>query len=61
VVDEAVLRCVVLALQRPEQRLLGAENLDGGRRVLGEVHERARVRDQARAHQLPNLHVGFRV
>merc|ERR1711892_1545638 len=46
--DEAVLGRVALGLERAEERLLGAEDLHRRGRVLGEVGERAGVRDEAR-------------
>mmetsp|Transcript_37818 Transcript_37818/g.120569 ORF Transcript_37818/g.120569 Transcript_37818/m.120569 type:complete len:527 (-) Transcript_37818:138-1718(-) len=45
--NQPVLRRVALRLQRTEERLLRAENLHRRRRVLREVRETARVRDQA--------------
>ena len=39
---------------REESRLLGSQDLDRGRGLLGEVHEATRVRDEARPHQLPH-------
>ena len=41
-----------LELQRAEQRLLGSEDLDGGRGALRQRHQRSGVRDQPRAHDL---------
>ncbi|KAI3492779.1 hypothetical protein L1887_42576 [Cichorium endivia] len=52
VVDEAVLGRVVLGLERAEERLFGAEDLHGRGRVLGEVHERAGVADEACADEV---------
>mmetsp|Transcript_46707 Transcript_46707/g.123983 ORF Transcript_46707/g.123983 Transcript_46707/m.123983 type:complete len:338 (+) Transcript_46707:459-1472(+) len=54
VVDETVLGSVVLALQRAEQGLLGAENLNSRRRVLGQVHQAARMSNETRTDQLTN-------
>ena len=51
VVDQSVLRRLVPHLQRSEERLLGAEDLHGGGGELGEVHQRAGVRDESGAHQ----------
>lgn len=53
-VDETVLGGVSLGLERAEERLLGTENLDGGGGVLGEVGERAGVRDEARGDDFAN-------
>ena len=50
--DETVLGGVALGLERAEQSLFGAEDLDRGRRVLGQVGERARVRDEAGANDV---------
>lgn len=44
----------MLGLERTEQRLLGTENLDGGTRRLGEVHERTGVGDEAGTDKLTN-------
>jgi len=52
VVYQAVLRRVVLRLERAEERLLGAEDLYRRRRLLRQVHERPRVRDETRADEL---------
>ena len=52
VVDEPVLGRVAARLERAEEGLLGAEDLDGGGGVLGQVGERARVRDEAGAHDV---------
>lgn len=39
VVNETVLGRVLLGLEGAEQSLLGAKNLNGGRRLLGQVHK----------------------
>ncbi|KAL1836320.1 hypothetical protein VTK73DRAFT_5092 [Phialemonium thermophilum] len=52
VVDEAVLGGGVLGLEGAEQGLLGAQDLDGAAGVLGQVHQRAGVGDQAGADQV---------
>jgi hypothetical protein len=44
----------VFGLERPEKRLLGTENLDGGARGFGKVHDGARVGDQACADEFTN-------
>ena len=49
--DEAILWCSVLCLERSEECLLGAEDLDGGRGRFCEVDERSGVCDQSRADQ----------
>ena len=46
VVDQAVLGRVVLGLERAEQRLFGSQDLHRGRRVLGQVHQRACGREK---------------
>ena len=51
VVDEAVLGSVVFGLHGAEERLLGTEYLHGRRRMLGQVEQRAGVRNETRAHQ----------
>mmetsp|Transcript_36353 Transcript_36353/g.116755 ORF Transcript_36353/g.116755 Transcript_36353/m.116755 type:complete len:250 (-) Transcript_36353:852-1601(-) len=56
VVDEPVLWRVVLGLERAEERLLGAEDLHRRGGLLGQVHQRARMRDEPRAHQLAHHH-----
>mmetsp|Transcript_12113 Transcript_12113/g.26039 ORF Transcript_12113/g.26039 Transcript_12113/m.26039 type:complete len:379 (-) Transcript_12113:661-1797(-) len=53
-VDEAVLGCLVLGLECPEQGLLSSQDLHRGGGVLGQVGEAARVGDEAGAHHLPN-------
>jgi hypothetical protein len=45
----------------PEQRLFGAQDLHCAGRLLGQVDERARVRDEARPHQLPHLQPNRRI
>jgi hypothetical protein len=52
VVDETVLRRVVLRLQRPEESLLRSENLHRRGRVLGKVHQATSVADESRTDQL---------
>mmetsp|Transcript_87519 Transcript_87519/g.272233 ORF Transcript_87519/g.272233 Transcript_87519/m.272233 type:complete len:644 (+) Transcript_87519:79-2010(+) len=52
--DEAVLGRVALGLEGAEERLLRAQDLHRGGRVLGEVREAARVRDEPGAYDLPN-------
>ena len=44
--NQAVLGGVPLGLQRAEQSLLGAENLNSGRGILRQVRERTGVRDE---------------
>lgn len=51
-VDEAVLRRVVLRFERTEQGLLRTEDLHGARGVLREVEQAARVTDEPRADEL---------
>lgn len=51
-VDEPILGSVVLRLERAEECLLRAEDLDGARGVLREVEQAARVADEARADEL---------
>ena len=41
-----------LGLESPEESLLGAEDLHGRRRLLRQIDERPRVRDEPRPHQL---------
>ena len=55
-VDQTVLRGLVARLQRAEQRLLGSQNLHGGRGELGEIEQRAGVRDEPRADQFADHH-----
>ena len=45
-VDETVFWCIVLGLQRTEQRLLSTEDLDGTCWVLRKAEETAGVADQ---------------
>ena len=45
-VDETVFGCIVLGLQRTEQRLLSTEDLDGTCWVLRKAEETAGVADQ---------------
>jgi hypothetical protein len=52
VINEAVLWRLVLRLERAEERLLRAEDLNRRRGVLGEVDQRPRVRYEARAYEL---------
>lgn len=52
VIDETVFGSVLLHLQRPEQGLLGTEQLHGRGRRLGEGDERARVRDETSPDEL---------
>lgn len=47
----------VARLRAPEERLLGAEDLHRAGGLLGQVDQAARVRDQARAHQLADQHL----
>lgn len=51
-VDETVLRCVVLRLQRTEQRLLGTKNLDSTCWVLRQAEQAAGVADEPRADEV---------
>lgn len=44
----------MLGLEGTEQGLFGTQDLHRRRGLLGEVHERARVGDEARTHQLPH-------
>ena len=53
-VTYTIFGCIMLRLQRSEQRLLGTENLDGGTRRLCEVHERSSVRNEACTDELAN-------
>ena len=55
-VDQTVLRGLVARLQRAEQRLLGSQNLHGGRGELSEIEQRAGVRDEPRADQFADHH-----
>lgn len=56
VVDEAVLRGVRLGLEGPEERLLGPQDLNRGRGLLGQIEQTAGVGDQSCAHQLAHHH-----
>jgi hypothetical protein len=49
-----VFGSIVLGLQGAEKSLLSTENLDGRTGRLGEVHERTRVRNEARTDKLAN-------
>ena len=49
--DDSVLRRVAPRLQRAEQRLLGSQNLHGGRGELGEIEQRTGVSDETRSDQ----------
>lgn len=51
-VDETVLRGIVLGLKRSEEGLLGTENLDGTGGVLGKVHQATGVADQSGTDEL---------
>lgn len=53
-VDETVLRRVVLRLESTEQRLLGTKDLDGTCWVLRETQQAARVADEAGADKVAN-------
>jgi hypothetical protein len=44
----------VLRFERPKQRLLGTEDLDGGTRRFGEVHDGASVGNESCADELAN-------
>ena len=53
-IDETILRRVVLGLQCTEQRLLSAEDLDGTCWVLREVQQASCVADESRADEVAN-------
>mmetsp|Transcript_22450 Transcript_22450/g.27657 ORF Transcript_22450/g.27657 Transcript_22450/m.27657 type:complete len:445 (-) Transcript_22450:59-1393(-) len=52
IIDQAVLGRIFLCLKSSEESLLSAEHLDGGSRLLGQVDERAGVRNELGAHEL---------
>ena len=54
VVDDAVFGGIPLRLERPEERLLRAQNLEGRRGVFGKICQAPRVRDEPGADDLAN-------
>lgn len=54
VVQKTVLRSVALSLQSSEESLLSTKNLDGRRRVLGEVGQATSVRDKTSTDNFSN-------
>lgn len=54
VVDQTVLGRVVLGFERSEEGLLGSEDLDGGRGVLGKVKKGSGVGDESGSDELSN-------
>lgn len=51
-VNKSILRCIVLRLERTEQRLFGTENLHGARRVFCKTEQTTRMADKSCANEL---------